>query len=63
MLLTDWIDVVKKRMTCDGGVGWGHWLKDSRGDGTASTFAMEALHFSAIPYPVHSWMLVVVQRP
>lgn len=26
-------------------------------------FAVEELHFSTIPYPVHSWMLVVVQRP
>lgn len=26
-------------------------------------FAMETVHFSTIPHPVHSWVLVVVQRP
>lgn len=46
--------------------GVGHWLKDLKGNGTASTlpwkhFILELCY--AVPYPVHSWMLVVGQRP
>ena len=45
------------------GVGWGSLAERLQRKWDCQHFAMEALHFSTIPYPVHSWMLVVVQRP
>lgn len=62
MLLTDGIHVVKKRMTRYGG-GMGSLAKRPQRKWDCQHFAMEAVHFSTIPYPVHSWVLVVVQRP
>lgn len=49
-------------MTCDEG-GMGSLAERQQRKWDCQHFAMEALHFSTIPYPVHSWMLVVVQRP
>lgn len=62
MWLNDGINVVKKRMTHDGG-GMGLLAERLQRKWDCQHFAMEVLHFSTIPYPVHSWMLVVVQRP
>lgn len=62
MLLTDGINVVKKMMMHDGG-GMGSLAERLWRKWDCQHFAMEALHFSTVPYPVHSWMLVVVQRP
>lgn len=66
MLWTNGINVGKKGWTViKGEGGQRHWLKDLRGNGTASNFLWKpwqlALHCT-IPYPVHSWMLVAVQR-